>query len=60
MILAEIDNERYSVRVHSGKMTEEERKEVILSAAKEFYRDIQRCASGGNGAFLDGGGRKMV
>lgn len=31
------------VRVHDGKLTEEERKRVIENAAKDYYKAIQRA-----------------
>lgn len=31
------------VRVHDGKLTEEQRKVVIENAAKDFYKAIQRA-----------------
>ena len=34
--------EKASVRFHPGKLTEEERKVVIVNAAKEFYKAIQK------------------
>ena len=30
------------VRFHTGKLSEEERKAVIVNAAKEFYKAIQK------------------
>lgn len=34
--------EKAIVRFHPGKLTEEERKVVIINAAKEFYKAIQK------------------
>ena len=34
--------EKGIVRFHTGKLSEEERKVVIVNAAKEFYRAIQK------------------
>jgi hypothetical protein len=34
--------EKAAVRFHPGKLTEEERKVVIVNAAKEFYKAIQK------------------
>lgn len=31
-----------TVRIHPGKLSEEERKVVIIDAAKEFYKAIQK------------------
>lgn len=31
-----------TVRIHPGKLSEEERKVVIINAAKEFYKAIQK------------------
>lgn len=36
------ETEKAIVRIHSGKLTEEQRKEVLTSAAKEFYLAIQK------------------
>ena len=41
MILYEVDTPKYQVRIHAGKRTEEERKEVLTNAAKAFYMAIQ-------------------
>lgn len=34
--------EKAIVRIHPGKLSEEERKAVIINAAKEFYAAIQK------------------
>ena len=34
--------EKAVVRFHPGKLSEEERKVVIINAAKEFYQAIQK------------------
>lgn len=34
--------EKATVRIHPGKLSEEERKVVIINAAKEFYKAIQK------------------
>ena len=34
--------EKGMVRFHPGKLSEEERKVVIVNAAKEFYKAIQK------------------
>lgn len=34
--------EKAIVRIHPGKLSEEERKVVIIDAAKEFYKAIQK------------------
>ena len=34
--------EKAIVRIHPGKLTEEERKVVFVNAAKEFYKAIQK------------------
>lgn len=54
MVLCEIGNEKYTVRVHSGRMTEEKRKEVIENAAKKFWMDIQSGAAGRDRCVSDG------
>lgn len=41
--MKEIITEKYIVRIHPGKRTEEERKEVLKSASEKFYRGIQSC-----------------
>ena len=35
-------SEKAIVRIHPGKLSEEERKAVIINAAKEFYAAIQK------------------
>lgn len=42
MVICEVNTDKYLVRVHSGKLTELERKEVITQAAEKFNRDIQK------------------
>ena len=37
------ETEKAIVRIHSGKLTEEQRKAVIINAAKDFYKAIQRA-----------------
>ena len=34
--------EKATVRFHPGKLSEEERRVVIINAAKEFYKAIQK------------------
>jgi hypothetical protein len=34
--------EKACVRIHPGKLSEEERRVVIVNAAKEFYKAIQK------------------
>ncbi len=38
----EYTTEKAIVRFHPGKLSEEERKVVIINAAKEFYKAIQK------------------
>jgi hypothetical protein len=38
----EYRTEKATVRIHPGKLSEEERMEVIINAAKEFYKAIQK------------------
>lgn len=38
----EYRTEKAIVRFHPGKLSEEERKVVIINAAKEFYKAIQK------------------
>jgi len=38
----EYRTEKGIVRFHTGKLSEEERKVVIVNAAKEFYKAIQK------------------
>lgn len=44
--MIEIKTEKYAVKIHPGKMTDEERKEAIINAAKKFYQGIQPCLVG--------------
>lgn len=39
--MKEIITEKYIVRIHDGKRTEEERREALKHAAERFYRAIQ-------------------
>lgn len=43
MSMTEYDFGFAIVRVHDGKLTEEQRKVVIENAAKDFYKAIQRA-----------------
>jgi ribosome recycling factor len=36
-----VNSEKAIVRIHTGKLTEEERKEVLKRAAEKFFKDIQ-------------------
>lgn len=38
----EYKSDKGIVRIHPGKLSEEERKVVIINAAKEFYKAIQK------------------
>jgi hypothetical protein len=38
----EYKTEKAIVRIHPGKLSEEERKVVMTNAAKEFYKAIQK------------------
>lgn len=38
----EYRTEKAIVRFHTGKLSEEERRVVIINAAKEFYKAIQK------------------
>jgi len=40
--VAEYNFEKATVRIHPGKLSEEERRVVIINAAKEFYKAIQK------------------
>ena len=40
--MVEYITEKAVVRIHPGKLTEEERKAVLERAAKEFLRNIQK------------------
>ena len=39
----EYKTDKAIVRIHPGKLSEEERKVVITNAAKEFYKAIQKA-----------------
>lgn len=39
----EYRTEKAIVRIHPGKLTEEQRKAVLENAAKEFFRAIQKA-----------------
>ena len=41
MMVKEIITEKYIVRIHTGKLTDEERKEVLKNATRQFFQDIQ-------------------
>lgn len=43
MSVTEYRFENAIVRIHDGKLTEEQRKVVIENAAKDFYKAIQRA-----------------
>ena len=40
--MTEYVTEKAIVRFHPGKLSEEERRVVIINAAKEFYKAIQK------------------
>lgn len=40
--VVEYKTDKAIVRFHPGKLSEEERKVVIINAAKEFYKAIQK------------------
>ena len=40
--VAEYNFEKATVRIHPGKLSEEERKVVIINAAKAVYKAIQK------------------
>lgn len=44
--VVEYDMGRAIVRIHPGKLTEEQRKAVLENAAKEFFRAIQKAQNG--------------
>jgi hypothetical protein len=39
------ETEKAIVRIHPGKLSEEERKEVLKNAMREFYAAIQKSQS---------------
>ena len=41
--VAEYNFEKATVRIHPGKLSEEERRAVIENAAREFYKAIQKA-----------------
>ena len=41
--MKEYITEKAIVRIHPGKLTEEQRKAVLENAAKEFFRAIQKA-----------------
>ena len=43
MAVVEYDNGKAIVRIHSGKLTEEERKKVLEDAAKQFFKAIEKA-----------------
>lgn len=44
--MKEYITEKAIVRIHPGKLTEEQRKAVLENAAKEFFRAIQKAQNG--------------
>lgn len=40
--MKEVISEKYIVRIHPGKLTEEERKAVLEDAAKRFFKAIEK------------------
>lgn len=44
--VVEYETGRAVVRIHPGKLTEEQRKAVLENAAKEFFRAIQKAQNG--------------
>lgn len=42
-----VNSEKAIVRIHTGKLTEEERKAAIEKAAKDFYWAIKKSKKGG-------------
>lgn len=43
MSVTEYRTEKAIVRIHPGKLTEEQRKVVLEDAAKNFFRAVQRA-----------------
>lgn len=43
MSYAEYKTDKAIVRIHPGKLTEEQRKVVLEDAAKNFFRAVQRA-----------------
>lgn len=43
--MTEYITEKAIVRIHPGKLTDEERKKVLELAAKQFYKAIQKSES---------------
>lgn len=44
--MKEIITESYIVRIHPGKLSEEERKAVLEEAAKRFFKAIEQSKKG--------------
>ena len=40
-MVKEINTEKFTVRIHEGKLTEAERKEVLKNASERFFRSVQ-------------------
>lgn len=59
--MVEYITEKAIVRIHPGKLTEEERRVVLERAAKEYLRNIQKKgAIPGKGCSVDGVGSNAV
>lgn len=43
MTYREYKTDKYIVRVHPGKLTEEQLREVLENAARDFFRAIQKA-----------------